>query len=243
MRISRVYIESELVEGEHIAFDQDRQHYLRNVLRLKPGASVELFNGEDGMDYRATLTLDGKRLGAHIESRAEKTTESSLDTTIVQGLGRNDHMDWMIQKTTELGVSRIALFNAERTQRPLKASQIEKKLRHWRGVAISACEQCGRARIPPISFHGSLAQAIGSADASLRLLLDFDGKPIIDRLRADPAPVALLLGPEGGLGADEIRQAMATGYEPVRLGSRVLRTETAATSALAITQSLLGDLG
>ena len=242
MRISRVYVESELVEGEHIAFDQDRHHYLKHVLRLKPGAAVDLFNGRDGKDYRATLTLDGKQLGAAIESATARDTESPLDCTLIQALGRADHMDWLIQKATELGVQRIAIFNAERTQHPLKAKQRDKKLHHWRNVAISACEQCGRARLPRIDFHEGLAQALADSEAELKLLLHFDGEPMAARLQAAPASVSILVGPEGGLDPGEIETATAQGYVKATLGPRVLRFETAALTALSLAQSRAGDL-
>lgn len=241
MRISRVYVESELVEGEHIAFDRDRNHYLKHVLRLKPGDLIDLFNDQDGRDYRATLTLDGKQLGAVIESSILKDTESPLDTTVVQALGRTDHMDWMIQKATELGVNRIAVFNAERTQHPLGARQLDKKLRHWRGVAISACEQCGRARVPALDFYPDLAQALDGCDAGRKLLLHFEGEPASALLASPANSVSILVGPEGGLNEAEIAAAVARGYRETTLGPRVLRFETAAVAALSVTQARLGD--
>ena len=237
MRISRVYVEQELVVGDSIAFDQDRNHYLKHVLRLKPGAVVDLFNGSDGNDYRATLTLDGKQLGADIESATPKPTESSVDSTVIQALGRADHMDWMIQKATELGVNRIAVFNAEHTQHPLKAKQLDKKLQHWRGVTISACEQCGRARIPTVEFNPDFAQTLQDNSADLKLLLHFEGESIASLLRATSGSVAILVGPEGGLSENEIDTAASQGYRKTTLGPRVLRFETAAITALAVHQT------
>ncbi|MDH3759766.1 MAG: 16S rRNA (uracil(1498)-N(3))-methyltransferase [Gammaproteobacteria bacterium] len=243
MRKPRVYIDAELVSGQSIALDKTRGHYLKNVLRLKPGAAFFLFNGHDSNDYQATLVADGKQLSAEIGAARPLATESALGSEIVQGLARADHIDWTIQKTTELGVSTISLFNAERSQSPLKAAQLDKKLAHWRGVAISACEQCGRAMVPQIRFHPGLEQALRDLPDSLKLLLDFEGRPLASALQPGHSRVSILLGPEGGLNPQEIGLAKDAGFQPVSLGSRVLRTETAATAALAIIQSGLGDLG
>ncbi|MCP4767435.1 MAG: 16S rRNA (uracil(1498)-N(3))-methyltransferase [Gammaproteobacteria bacterium] len=243
MRIGRVHVEEELEVGAEIALAQAQSHYLKHVLRLQPGAALVLFNGRDALDYRATLIANGKKLSAHIEAAIAVSTESELASEIVQGLGRADHMDWMIQKTTELGVSSITLFNAERTQTPLKPAQLQKKMNHWRGVAISACEQSGRAQLPEIKFHTNLTQALAASAAECKLLLEFEGVSLTSALDRPCTAVSILLGPEGGLNPAEIDLAKATGFEPVSLGPRVLRTETAATSALTIVQSLLGDMG
>jgi len=243
MRISRVYIDAELVGGQIIALDKAQRHYLKNVLRLKPGAAFFLFNGRTAADFEARLRVDGKQLTAAIGAAHPLTTESRLTSEVIQGFGRADHTDWMIQKTTELGVNKISIFNAERTQSPLKPAQLEKKLTHWQGVAISACEQCGRAIIPEIVFHTRLEQALQAPTDSLKLLLEFDGNPLASALQEPQSSISILLGPEGGLNQQEVDLARGSGFQPVSLGARVLRFETAATAALAIVQSSLGDLG
>jgi 16S rRNA (uracil1498-N3)-methyltransferase len=124
----------------------------------------------------------------------------------------------------------------------LKPAQLEKKIAHWRGVVISACEQCGRAILPEIRFHTSLELAIAASTVEFKLLLDLDGVPLASALQPPRAAVSMLLGPEGGLNESEIQLAVNAGFESIRLGPRVLRTETAATTALAIIQSSLGDL-
>ena len=177
------FIEPSSVTGPVVSIPGAEAHHIKNVLRLKPGAALLLFNGTEACDYRALLIADGKKLCARIESAIAVHTESPLACEIIQGLGRGDHMDWMIQKTTELGVSRIRLFNAERTQSPLKRKQLEKKQQHWRGIAISACEQCGRALLPEIIFHADLNTAIASTRAVERLLLEFEGQPLHSLLR------------------------------------------------------------
>jgi len=242
MRIPRVHVGAELVVGEVLALDKAQGHYLKSVLRLKPGAAFILFNGRDAIDYRATLTFDGKKVNARIESAIPVIAESRLNSEIIQGLGRTDHTDWTIQKTTELGVNKISLFNADRTQSPLKPAQLEKKLAHWQGVAISACEQSGRALVPAISFYSHLQQALAASTIEFKLLLDFDGDSLVSILQPPRTAVSILLGPEGGLNPTEIELAKTTGFMPVKLGPRVLRTETAATAALAVVQTTLGDL-
>ena len=242
MRITRVHVEEELEVGAEIALAQAQSHYLKHVLRLQPGAALILFNGRQAVDYQAILVANGKKLTARIESSTAVATESDLACEVIQGLARADHIDWMIQKTTELGVSGITLFNAERTQTPLKPAQLQKRMNHWRGVAISACEQSGRALLPAITFHTGLTQALAASTAECKLLLDFGGVSLASALDRPRRPVSILLGPEGGLNPGEIDLARSTGFEPVSLGPRVLRTETAAITALAIVQSLHGDM-
>ncbi|MDJ0777838.1 MAG: 16S rRNA (uracil(1498)-N(3))-methyltransferase [Gammaproteobacteria bacterium] len=241
MRLPRVHIDADLVPRSEVWLDKARGHYLKNVLRLKPGAAFFLFNGRAAEEFEAHLVIDGKRVGAKLGAARTRVTESSLDCEILQGLARSDHVDWTIQKTTELGVSRIRLFNADRTQSPLKPAQLERKLAHWRGVAISACEQCGRVRLPRIEFHANLAAALTAAPGP-GFVLDFTGEPLARIARVDSNRIKLLLGPEGGLTAEEIEAATAGGFLRASLGPRVLRTETAATAALAITQVAIGDL-
>ncbi len=242
MRISRVHIDVELVAGEEVLLDRLQSHYLKHVLRLKSGAALVLFNGRDAIDYQARLVFDGRKVSARIDGATPLHNESGLDSEIIQGLGRGDHITWMIQKTTELGVNRILLFNSEHTQSPFKPAQMEKKLTHWRSVAVSACEQSGRALLPQIYFHTRLDQAIAASTIETRLLLDSSGAPLASVLRPPCSALSLLIGPEGGLSPAEIRLARTTGFTAAGLGPRVLRTETAATTAIAIAQSILGDL-
>ena len=244
MRITRVHVDDELVVGAEIALPQAQTHYLKHVLRLKPGAALVLFDGRQSVDFHAVLSTYGKRLGARVESVNAVATESRLVVDLIQGLGRADHTDWMIQKTTELGVNRVLLFNSDRTQSPLTPAQLEKKMQHWRSVAISACEQSGRSSIPTIIFQRDLGQALAASTIDCKLLLDFNGDSLTSVLqqRSPSMPLAILLGPEGGLNPAEIECAKSTGFTPVTLGPRVLRTETAAITALAIAQSLVGDM-
>ena len=244
MRISRIFIGESLAVGSSISLSNTASHYLRNVLRLKAGDEVALFNGEDDFDYYAQLEINGKQANAIVLSRKYLETESSLDTEIIQGLGRADHIDLSIQKCTELGVKNITLFNAEYSQIPLKPNQRDRRLAHWQAIAVKACEQCGRHKPPHIRFFKSLGDAFKASTRECKLLLDFDtpGLPNYLSSAKPDKQVSLLVGPEGGLSKTEISSAKIQGFYRVSLGPRILRTETAAIAGLTIIQSCWGDL-
>jgi 16S rRNA (uracil1498-N3)-methyltransferase len=245
MRLSRIFVGQALDEGANIRLDADACHYIRNVLRLKPGAIIALFNGQDSYDYESQLSYEGKQAIATIQSRITSNTESALSTEIIQGLSRSDHMDWMIQKCTELGVKRICVFNAQHTQIPLKSALKNKRLVHWRKLAIKACEQCGRQVPPQFIFYNNLTEALGdSISRNTKILLGFEGDRLpFSSVTGDTIDqVAVLLGPEGGLSETEIKSALNAGFIATSLGPRVLRTETAAATALAILQHNYGDI-
>ena len=154
-------------------------------------------------------------------------------------------MDWMMQKCTELGVTRISVFNAEHTQIPLKSAQLEKRLNHWRNISIKACEQCGRHIPPQIYFQQSLSSALDAGiHHDMKILLDFEGNRLLSLATEKNLPdsIAILLGPEGGLSAAELKSAQSGGFIATSLGPRILRTETAAATALAILQYNFGDI-
>lgn len=245
MRLSRIFVAQPLTPGTSIQLEPAISHYVRHVLRLKAGDAITLFNADDNYDYESLLSCQGKQTIASIQTRVLSDCESGLSSEIIQGLGRNDHMDWMVQKSTELGVSRISVFNAKHTQIPLKPAQLEKRLSHWRAVAINACEQCERHYPPEISFDRKLGDVLGhSVQRQSKILLSIDGDNLKSLLTPDSTEkqISMLVGPEGGLSDTEIQTAKQTGFVSIRLGPRVLRTETAAISALAIAQSLWGDI-
>ncbi len=239
MRISRVYVPQALAIGCTVSLEDNAVHYLKNVLRLKAGATVDLFNGEDDSDYRGQILVTGKSVSVTLSEKIQQAPMPAMHSSIIQGVSRPDHLDWMVQKTTELGVSSIHLFNSRYTQTPVKAVQQEKKLRHWQAIAISACEQSGRTRIPTIHFHDNGIHCLEQIDATHKILLDFD-TPAFTPSATTPDSLAILLGPEGGLEESEIAQAKSQGFQGVSLGPRVLRTETAAVTALAIAQAAWG---
>lgn len=244
MRISRIYVGESLAMGSEIKLDKAASHYIRNVLRLKDGAIVALFNGRDECDYRSRIEFDGKQATAIVESKDSSPTESQLDSEIIQGLSRSDHLDLTIQKCTELGVKKLSIFNAEHSQIPLKPAQQEKRLAHWRAIAVKACEQSGRHHPPVIEFYKSLDDVLDtSVGKQNRILLEFTGQTLPESLKSfrQKDQVSILIGPEGGLSNNEIKKAQKQDFRSAKLGPRVLRTETAAIASLAIVQSLWGD--
>lgn len=245
MRLSRIYTEQSLAIGSKIQFDTATSHYVRNVLRLRANMIVAVFNGIDSYDYESKLCFESKITFAEITSKSDNTTESSLDSEIIQGLSRSDHLDWMIQKTTELGVKRITIFNSNHSQIPVKPNQLEKKKLHWRAISIKACEQSGRHTPPRINFFDKLQTLLDASSlCENKFLLDFQGPRLATLLgsKAQANQISIMLGPEGGLSNTEIELATSAGFLSSQIGSRVLRTETAAITALAIAQSYWGDI-
>jgi 16S rRNA (uracil1498-N3)-methyltransferase len=210
------------------------------------GDSLTLFDGQGG-EYDARINEFGKD-AVHVTVAEHRLVEreSPLAVSLAQGISRGERMDLVIQKATELGVSRIVPLITERSVVKLDAKQAEAKLRHWRAIAISACEQCGRNRVPELAdvvkFHEYLRDARTAGAASHRLLLSPTGEARIRDLDGDISTVTVLIGPEGGLTEVEQESALAVGFTAVRLGPRVLRTETAALAALTAIQQRFGDL-
>ncbi len=245
MRLSRTYLNQPLATGSTVALDRDHSHYIRNVLRLKSGASIALFNGTDDCDYRATLRFEGRNTTAEIVSCECLISDSELESEVILGVSRSDRIDFSIQKCTELGVNRICIFNAQHSQNPAKQTQLEKRLAHWLAIAIKACEQCGRHRIPEIRFYYQIEEMLDNCNhAGNKFLLDFNGPGLPGLLSTKQADiqVSLLTGPEGGLAQREITLAKEQGFLPAQLGPRVLRTETAAIAGLTIIQAIWGDV-
>ena len=239
MRLSRVYTPQPLASGVEVALDEQRSHYLGRVLRLAVGARVQVFNG-DGNEYPAEIVAAGKKeLRLRLGDATQPDTESPLHTVLGLGISRGERMDYAIQKSTELGVSVIAPLFTEHCEVRLDGERLDKRLEHWRGVAISACEQCGRVCPPAIETPRALADWVGSNPAGLKLLFDHTQQNQLPAQR--PAQgVALLIGPEGGLASGEIDKALAAGFSGIALGKRIFRTETAPVAALSVLQYLWG---
>lgn len=246
MTAPRVFVDQPLSSGATIDLPEGPFRHLVQVLRMQAGEALVLFDGRGG-EYDARLESVAKRsatvaVGAH---RPGDGAESTLDLTIVQGISKGDRMDFTIQKAVELGVRRIVPITTERCNVHLDAGRQDKRLDHWRGVIVSACEQSGRTRIPRLEPVRSFTSWLGTPDAAVRFVLD----PLATESLAAAAgaivegeSVALGIGPEGGLSASEIRQAARADVRGVRLGPRVLRTETAGIAALAVLQATRGDL-
>jgi 16S rRNA (uracil1498-N3)-methyltransferase len=208
---------------------------------MKPGDGIILFDGTGGQ-YPATINELGKKsVTATTANFDHVERESGLHLQLGIAISRGERMDWVVQKATELGVSGITPLRTARTEVRLSGERAGKKLRHWQQVATSACEQCGRNRLPHIQPAQDLEQWISDTHADIKLVLHHRaGTAQTDT--ASPSSIALLVGPEGGLSTDEITAAEQAGFSSLQLGPRVLRTETAPLAAIAILQARWGDM-
>jgi 16S rRNA (uracil1498-N3)-methyltransferase len=210
---------------------------------MREGAPLRVFDGT-GSEFQAEIVrLEGDRVTVQLGARAHVATESPLRITLVQGVSRGERMDWTLQKATELGIAAIAPVLTARSVVRLDSKQAEKKQTHWRGIVIGACEQCGRARVPAVGAAIPLREYFANTRKDgMRLVLSPVAPASLAGIASLPSKVELLIGPEGGLDDDELIAAQTAGFTPVRLGPRVLRTETAAVVALTVLQALWGDL-
>lgn len=240
MRLTRLWVDAPLTTNSHLQLPTETTHYVTNVLRLRKGAPLIIFNGQGG-EYQAVISeLQKKTAILHIGEHSAVERESTLELTLVQAISRPEHMDYTVQKAVELGVSRIIPVISERSP-PLDKEKMLKRWQHWQKIVISACEQCGRNRVPQLSLIQPLYQWLTQPIAEPSILLDPLASQTLPSLE-HPQRVTILIGAEGGLTEEEIGQAKHAGYVGVRLGSRILRTETAALAILAICQAQWGDL-
>ncbi len=239
MRLSRFFIDAPLSLGQH-ELPEAQAHYIGRVLRHAAGDAVQLFDGS-GQEYLGELVEVGKKVvRVELREQLDGLAESPLRIHLGQGLSRGERMDWAIQKATELGVTEITPIVSEHCEVRLKDERADKRLAHWRQVAISACEQCGRSVVPLIHSPQELDTWLGQVEAELKLVLH----PVAESWvgHTPPRSLAFLIGPEGGLNDTEVQRARDAGFHAARLGPRVLRTETAPVAALAVAQQLWGDL-
>jgi 16S rRNA (uracil1498-N3)-methyltransferase len=241
MRLSRVYLDCPLELHTTISLPKETAHYLSNVLRLRVADELLVFNEKQG-EFRASVTSAAKRSVEIelIELMQQGQPESSPTIHLLLGLSRGDRMDYAVQKSTELGVSEITPVYTEHGEVKLKSDRLEKKLQHWRRIAISACEQCGRLCIPVI-HEPVLLMDLQSVNTENKWMLDPSGGDELPQAITTNS-IELLIGPEGGFSAAEIDWARDSGFGIVALGSRILRTETAPVAALAILQHKYGDM-
>ena len=244
MEENRFY-HSENLELKHVVELIAQTHiHATKVLRLKVGDQFALFNG-DGYDYVAkVIELSKHKTSVEIIDRYEVNHESPLKITLAQGIAAGDKMDWIIQKAVELGIQSIQPLLTERSIVKLDRERADKKLEHWRTVAISACEQTGRSIIPDILSPIHLVQWLSNQNQtanSLKLILTPAKAQNINHLEKPSSPVVFMVGPEGGFSEKEMNLALSSSFVPVNFGKRVLRTETASVVALSIMQNLWGD--
>jgi 16S rRNA (uracil1498-N3)-methyltransferase len=241
MRLTRLFLDQPLAVGACVDLDERAHRHAVQVLRLRAGAELLLFNGSGG-EYRATLTETSKRRSqVTLTAFDDRDTRPALHVTLVQGVSRGDRMDFSLQKATELGASRVIPVITKRSRIPGDPRRLDSRHEHWRGVIISACEQCGRNDLPSLNPVTTLEHWLADRPEGLALVLDPQaGTGLADR--PPGGPVQLLIGPEGGLDDTEIAAARDQGLQGVHLGPRILRTETAGIAALAVIQALWGDL-
>jgi 16S rRNA (uracil1498-N3)-methyltransferase len=244
VRLTRVYIDAPLHSGTRVTLEGNAASHVTRVLRLRVGEALTLFNGQGG-EYAAGIDkAHGGSVTIAVGEHRAQERESTLAITLAQGVSRGERMDLVVQKATELGVSALAPVLTERSVVRLDAQQAERKLNHWRAIAVAACEQSARNRLPQIRDPASLRDFLGNSRelAGTRLLLSPAGVRRIAELEAPRGEFTVLIGPEGGLAPEEQQAALEAGFLSVRLGPRVLRTETAALAALALLQHRFGDL-
>jgi 16S rRNA (uracil1498-N3)-methyltransferase len=254
MRLTRVFVDAALSPGSSVELSRDGAAHVAKVLRARSGDELVLFNG-DGQEFTGVIeAVRGSRVTASIGAARNIDRESPLKITLVQCVPRGDRMDFIVQKSTELGVARIVPVLSQRSVVKLDDSQAASKQAHWRAVAVSACEQCGRNRIPGVEAAQPLLNFLGSLpvreSSALRLVLEPDrdsaprGDSRIDTGIAHPkiTHIDIAIGPEGGFTAEELEALELSQYVRLGLGPRVLRTETAAIAALVMLQSRFGDM-
>ena len=252
MMPSRFYYPSEISAGRVIELPANAAHHAARVLRLEQGDAVTLFNGAGG-EFAATIARIGKSGAAvMVEKHLAIERESPLSITLAQAVCANEKMDWIVQKGVELGVSRIQPIAANRSVVRLSGERADRRMQHWQQIAISACEQCGRNRVPQVLPLLSLPYWLGGKKGEqhdlnqghdLCFMLSPSAK---QRLRDFPeavtaATLTLLVGAEGGFAPEEETAAVVAGFIPLRLGGRILRTESAALASIAAMQTLWGD--
>jgi 16S rRNA (uracil1498-N3)-methyltransferase len=252
VRLTRVFVEGELRSGSIVELPRETGAHLAKVLRARSGDEVVLFNG-DGREFTGAVEkVQGSRVSASIGAARNIDRESPFQLTLVQCVPRGDRMDFIVQKATELGVVRIIPVLSRRSVVRLDENQAASKQAHWRGVAVSACEQCGRNRLPSVAAPRPLLNYLGAlghatADESLRLVLE----PEPEQGTARSTDVASLqavsraeiaIGPEGGFAPEELEAFDLSAFSRLALGPRVLRTETAAIAAIVVLQARFGDM-
>lgn len=226
--------------------------HMTQVLRLKEGAAIVIFNG-CGCEFRSVIRSVGKNsVEIEVVDVLSPQLESPTGITLAQGVSRADRMDWTVQKSVELGVNNIIPVITARTVVNLKGEHKQRRVQHWRKVAISACEQCGRNYVPEVSSAVRFSDFVSQFTCAefnnvLKLVLYHKAESglssVIKQRKDSPGSVLLLVGPEGGLSEQEQQDCVKAGFIAVKMGPRILRTETAAIAAITLVQSTLGDLG
>ena len=237
MRVPRIYTAQPLKTNTLVHLDKDASRYLGSVLRMSKGQSVVLFNGQGGEFQGELVNLTKNQAAVSVLQSKTEDRESPLKVHLVIGISRGERMDWVIQKATELGVTEITPVFTERTEVKLSGPRLEKKQRHWQQIAISACEQSHRNVVPIVHGCSALSSWIEPNLEGLKIILHHRTDQKLCAMDKPNQGVILLVGPEGGLSDHEINLAENQGYNPLMLGPRVLRTETAPATQTATCQT------
>ncbi|MCG7982065.1 MAG: 16S rRNA (uracil(1498)-N(3))-methyltransferase [Candidatus Thiodiazotropha lotti] len=241
MRVPRCYTSQPLKPGALISLEEEPAHHLRQVLRLRPGNPIILFDNS-GNEYAANLAQVSKQeVKAELAERLRREAEAALSIHLLIGISRGERMDLAIQKATELGVTQITPLLTNRCVVKLDEKKRRNRMTHWQRVMVSACEQSDRCRLPQLDEPLQITTALSQLNPELGLLLDLEGQQSLVQIAQPTCSVSILVGPEGGLTPDERELAKQKGFTGVRLGPRVLRTETAPLAAIAAVQTLWGD--
>lgn len=221
----------------------DAAHHAKQVLRLRVGDPVQIFDGAGQACDARIGEISGKHVTLHDLQPCPPSSDSGLHIVLAQAMSSSEKMDWVVQKATELGASEILPVQTQRSVAKLTAERAEKRTEHWRGVIIAACEQCGRNTLPQVQAPQDLSHwlALEDMQPGSKFILLPDGATPLHAQPKPVGPVTLLIGPEGGFTADEALMAQQAGFIPILLGPRVLRTETAAIAGIAALQTLWGD--
>ncbi len=243
MYIPHIYQALDLKVGTTIALNREAANHLVRVLRLQLNDPLILFNGRGG-EFAATIVAINKHeVSVKIERFVAKEVESPIQLSLGQGISRGEKMDYVIQKAVELGIHQIAPLITTRCGVKLSTERWDKKLQHWRAVAIAACEQCGRNQIPSIIEPMPLTDWLTDVKAELKFICQPGAVTSLKDYQNKPTSIALLIGPESGLDDREFTLAQQYEFKPLSLGSRILRTETAALAAITAIQVHYGDMG
>jgi len=238
MKRIRLYQNTVFKVGDKISLEKNNEHHLLKVLRFPVGNTITLFNG-DGFDYQAIVISTKKTYIVEVLSQQKNESESSLDLTLAQGIAKGEKMDFLIQKAVELGVSRIIPMQTEHCVVRLKAEKVAKRINHWQKIANYACGQSGRSVIVDISLPLTLTELLNKPNHNGFVLYHRATENL--QTMEKPSKATILIGPEGGLSDAEIKQATNAGFQPLLLGKRILRTETASLVAIANMQLLWGS--
>jgi 16S rRNA (uracil1498-N3)-methyltransferase len=239
----RFYCPGDLSQGATRDLPEAAAHHAARVLRLTVGAPVILFNGKGGEVNAEVQAITKHRVLLRIGQWEAREAEPPVAVTLVQGLSARERMDFTIQKAVELGVAEIFPVETRRSVMRLAHERAERRVEHWQNLVISACEQCGRNRVPTVHPVSQLPDWLGAhpaAQSELRLILSASASTRLQDLRPGER-VTLMAGPEGGFAPEELAMTTACAFTAVRLGPRILRTETAALAALAAIHALWGD--